>query len=446
MLHDVLTRLLATHMTQSAWRDLPHEVSRQVSRTFVNFLGCCVGGSQHEVVTKTASALNFRQPVERSGVTQLPVCPNTMLTALLYGLSSSVYAFDDTHAEAIVHASSPVGSAILALTREVSVPITGQNFLLAFGWGIEITCRLSKAISVAPARGDLGWQQSGLSGAVGAAAACSMLLGLDSTRSASAMGTAACLAAGLRVAHGTMTMHLLPAHAASIGVEAALLAQVDFSGPPNALEGRYGYLRLFAEIANPGALRDELGTRWELLSNTFKAYPCGTVIHPVIDACLALRAEYSPNVSAVSEVEIWVNETGAALADRVHPTSMTEAQVSLQYWAAAALLHGSAGIDQLAPAAIADAKMVALRAKCRVIPSGHLASDAASVTVTLDSGRKMSRSVEHGLGSVSRPLSNGELSLKFLAQCVPILGEEEGRKLLRKCWSLEEHVDMRAFC
>ena len=446
MLHAVLTRLVATHMTQSAWRELPHEVSRQVLRSFVNFLGCCVGGSQHEAVTKTAGALNFRQPVERSGVTRLPACPNTMLTALLYGLSSSVYAFDDTHAEAIVHASSPVGSAILALTREVPVPITGQDFLLAFGWGIEITCRLSKAISVAPARGDLGWQQSGLTGAVGAAAACSMLLGLDSTRSASAMGIAACLAAGLRVAHGTMTMHLLPAHAASIGVEAALLAQVDFSGPLNALEGRYGYLSLFAQMANPGALRDGLGTRWELLANTFKPYPCGAVIHPVIDACLALRAEHSPDVSTISEVEIGVSETAAALADRVHPTSMTEAQVSLQHWAAATLLHGSAGIDQLAPAAIADARMVALRAKCRVIHSRHLAADAASVSVTLDSGQKMSRSVEHGLGSVSRPLGDEELSLKFLAQCAPILGDEEGRKLLHECWSLEERVDMRGFC
>jgi 2-methylcitrate dehydratase PrpD len=439
---DNLTLHIADRIAKATWRDVPDDAARHILRSFVNFIGCGVGGAQHEAVERARQALSFGQSQEGSAILGLPTSQNTMLTALLTGISSSVYAFDDTHAQAIVHPSSPVGSAVLALAVHSPNRISGQELLLAFGLGIEIVCRLSKAISVPPARGDIGWQQSGITGAVGAAVACSKLLGLDAGHCASAMGIAASLAGGLRIAHGTMAMHLLPAHAASIGVEAALLAQADFTGPVNALEGRHGFLSLFAKEACGTALSEGLTERWELLANTFKPYPCGVVIHPVIDACLQIRSENTFDPAQIAEIELWVNEAAVALANRAHPRTLTEAQVSVQHWAAAALLDGKAGIAQGFPDVLFSPNIASLRSRCRVLVSPLIAPDAADVRVTFVDGSALTCSVGHCVGSLGRPLGDDEISQKFLSQCGAILGDDNARTLLRKCWSLPAMEDI----
>jgi hypothetical protein len=67
--------------------------------------------------------------------------------------------------------------------------------LAAFMLGIEAVCRLSKAISVAPANGDIAWSQTGVTCGVGAALAAARLLQLGPETARMAVG----IAAGRRV-------------------------------------------------------------------------------------------------------------------------------------------------------------------------------------------------------------------------------------------------------
>jgi 2-methylcitrate dehydratase PrpD len=252
----------------------------------------------------------------------------------------------------------------------------------------------------------------------------------------SGIGIAACLSSGLRAAHGTMTMHLVPAQAASLGVQAALLAQSGFTGPEDILEGRHGYLSIFAIAPHTPSLSMGLGTRFELLANTFKAYPCGIVIHPVIDACLSLRSTDATIAERIEILELFISEATARLADRPNPRNEFEAQVSVQHWAAAALLQGTAEIAQGRQSVIDNVKVRDLRVRCRLTVVPEMAVDAAAVRLVLRDGGEIDCRTAHCKGSLANPLSGDALEEKFMNQSVPVLGVDAARTLLERCRSI----------
>jgi 2-methylcitrate dehydratase PrpD len=134
-----------------------------------HIVGCALGGSHHDAVSKAWSALQPFAGGEQATLIGRSQRTDALTAAFINTLSSSINAFDDTHAEAIVHPSGPVMAAVLAVAE--MQPVTGAEALAAFVLGIETVCRLSKAISVAPANGDIAWSQTGVAGGIGAALA-----------------------------------------------------------------------------------------------------------------------------------------------------------------------------------------------------------------------------------------------------------------------------------
>jgi 2-methylcitrate dehydratase PrpD len=108
-------------------------------------------------------------------------------------------------------------------------------------------------------------------------------------------------------------------------------------------------------------LTDGLGTHWEILANTYKPFPCGIVIHPLIEAALEIAQELNTAAEAVARVEIIANPAAMALCYRRHPKDEMEGHVSLYHWVAAALARGKAGIPEGTDQAIADPAIRALR-------------------------------------------------------------------------------------
>lgn len=435
---DNLSRCLAKRITNYRWNKLPSAVREHAKWSFVNFLGCAIAGSDHDAVKRAGRALHVKALSGESVL--LGRLSRTMpdLAALLNCIAASVHAFDDTHADSIVHASSVVGSAVIAMSGSIPRPVSGQMLLEAFACGVELMCRLSKAISAPRAQIDRGWSQSGLTGSIGSAAACSKLMGASRDELLRSMGIAASLASGLRVAHGTMTMHLVPANAAHLGVQAASLSRQGFTGPVDGLEGRHGFLRLFCSNPEASWLIDDWDARFEIRSNMFKAYPCGIVIHPVIDACLRLHQQLRPAATAIKAVQIVVSPAAAKLADRMDPTNEFQAQVSLQHWASAVLLHGKAGIAEGLLKTVQDPTVRKLRTRCAVRPSDGLSVDAADVRVTLRDGSRRRCVIGHCKGSVANPLTKEELTLKFLEQASRVLGVRRASHVLMRLRGFDE--------
>lgn len=434
------TLALARYAVSVRAGDLPLAVEQMALRTFLNYLGCALGGARHESVETAVRALGQYSGPPAATAIGRGERYDILLASLVNSMSASVYSFDDTHAEAVVHPGGPVASALLALAE--TRPVSGAEFLLAFTLGAEVVCRVSKAISVAPARGVMGWVQTGIAAGIGAAVGVGKLLALDEQRLAWAIGIAACQAGGMRSLAHSMCFSFMAGQAAQSGLRAALLAEQGFTSSENALTSANGYTELYAEAANPAALTAGLGEHFEILSNTFKPYPCGVVIHPVIDACLEVGMKHAFDLRAIERIRIEVNSATLKLSDRQHPQDSFAGQASAQHWAAAALVDRAAGIAQSAPAKLRQPEIVALRDKIELAGDAALARDAAAVRITLASGEVLVQRVAHCRGAAERPMTDAELEQKFRDQAATALPAAEVEALVEACRTLSSQCDV----
>ena len=147
---------LAEWAVNLKYEQLPEEVVHAAVRTFYNWAGCAIGGSNHEAATITREALTpFMGPSTSTVVGHKgEVRVDAEHAALINGMASHVHDFDDTHLKTIIHPAGPVCSALLAYA-EWKPPVSGKDFILAMVAGIEVACSLGLAVN--PAHFDLGW-------------------------------------------------------------------------------------------------------------------------------------------------------------------------------------------------------------------------------------------------------------------------------------------------
>ncbi|MGZ5259133.1 MAG: MmgE/PrpD family protein, partial [Burkholderiales bacterium] len=189
-----ITRTLARFVVDHKSSDVPQPVRHEAARSFLNWVGCAVGASRHETVGCALAALaEFSGPAEATVLGRRDRL-DIMQAALMNGITSHTFDFDDTHLKTVIHPSGPVASAILALAERQ--PVSGEAFLHAFILGVEVECRIGN--SVYPQHYDVGWHITGTAGVFGAAAAAGKLLGLNEQQMVWALGIAATQSSGLR--------------------------------------------------------------------------------------------------------------------------------------------------------------------------------------------------------------------------------------------------------
>lgn len=439
---DALGRI-AHYVAAARPGDLPDDVRREACRSFVNILGCMLGGAHHEVIGLTDAVLSeFSGPPQATLVARGRRA-DVLHATLINCFGSSVNAFDDTHEAAVVHPSGPAAAAALAMSERVRV--AGPDFLVAFALGVETMCRLSKAVSVPPAKEILAWSQTGITAGVGAAVAAGKLLGLDAVRMRHALGIALSQAAGFRGMFGSMCSSLLTAHGAQTGIRAAIMAEKGFTSSEAALEGPYGYFDVFSREADAAALTHALGSRFEILRNTYKPYPCGVVIHPIIDACLDLRQARHFAPENITSVSVRVSQKALALTDRPGAQNNLQARVSLQHWVAIGLIRGTARLADLDTAsAVLDPAIVRFQQRIGTVADDAFGLDAAEVTVNMRDGGTLVSRIEHCVGSASRPMTDSDLERKFAGLAEPAIGATRTRRLIDMSWEVERLDDAGA--
>ena len=349
--------------------------------------------------------------------------------------------FDDTHLATVIHPTAPIAPALLALAEvhaSQGRPIAGAELIHAFALGVEVACRVGNAVS--PAHYDRGWHITGTCGVLGAAAACARLLGLDAERTGWALGNAATQAAGLVETLGFLAKSLNPANAARNGLLSALLAEAGLSGPPRPLEGQRGFLNVLADTADLARLTAGLGQSWELGRNALKPYPCGVVLHPVIDACLDLRSRHALEPAGIDRVVVCGHPLLQARADR-QVTTGREAQVCLSHTVAVAFLFGRAGVAEYTDACVnaPDVRALASRVVMQVDP--RVPVEAAGVTVTTSDGSSRAAYIPHARGSIARPLTDAELEAKLTDLARRNTPAIDTRRLIDCLWSLDRASD-----
>lgn len=393
--------------------DVPPEILHEAKRALMNFMATALAGCRDPGVMRCAEVY-----ADGAGAATCTVIGHTRRTdarhaAALNAISGNVFDFDDTHMPTIVHPTAPVAPPLWALAQTRG--LRGLDLLTAFVVGVEIECRL--ALAVSPEHYARGWHITSTSGVFGAGAAAAHALGLDAAQVAWAFGHASAQSSGLVETLGSMAKSVGVGNAAANGLLSARLAQAGVQGPAQPLEGPRGFLAVMGSGTGPERLEllaADLGRQWALQHNTYKPYPCGVVLNPVIEACLSLHDEAGVHLDQVARVTLRGHPLLRQRTDRCHPASGREAQVSAQHAVVASLGTGRAGLDEFSDARVRD--WADRRAACGLnfVDDAGMAVDAAQVTLHLRDGRELTRSVAHACGSLAAPLSDADLERKLI--------------------------------
>jgi 2-methylcitrate dehydratase PrpD len=429
---------LARFVATSRLADIPDSVQHEAERAILNWLGCAMGGASEPAVETALHALEpfFGQPqatfIGRGGQADI------LSVALVQGLASNILDFDDTHLETVIHPSVPLLSALFPLAEARGV--TGADFLHAYVLGVEVACRAGLAGTAAHCEG--GWHSTATCGVLGAAAACGKLLGLDERRMAWAIGIAATQASGLVEMLGSQSKSMNMGFAARNGLMAALLAEREFTSSERALEAPRGFLQVLGGSPDVAALTRDLGRTWELERNAYKPFPCGIVLHPIIDGCLQLRREHNLRPGDILRVRLRVNPLVQVLTGRREPKDGLEGKLSVFHSAAVALVDGAAGVRQYTDERVRNGRVVALRSRIEMTVDEQVAKDEAWVAVDLTNARSYERHVRCAIGSLDRPLTDDDLAEKFRELASDLLATSQTERLLGLAWNIRALGDV----
>jgi 2-methylcitrate dehydratase PrpD len=433
-----VTTILAKFVSGHASRGWSDAVEHEAHRTFYNWLGCAIGAARHEAADAALAAVATLEPAPQATVLGRTERIDMASAALVNGITSHTFDFDDTHLKTIIHPAGPVASAILALGEHQAA--SGREVIDALVLGIDVACRVGNAMY--PDHYDRGWHITGSTGMLGAAAGCARLLKLDEQQTTMALGIAASQPVGLREQFGTMTKPFHPGAAARAGLMSALLARHGFTASPRALEAPRGFMQVASDKRDWNEVTGELGKRFEISFNTYKPFACGIVIHPSIDACVQLRGQgVAPD--QVQTIELRVHPLVLELTGKKEPRDGLQGKFSVYHGCAAGLIYGRAGEEEFSDAVVNDPRVVALRDKVQAAVDDSIHEAAVDVTAVLVDGRRVHVRVDHAIGSLERPLSDAQLEDKFKALVVSQLGETKARDITVACWRLASLADVR---
>jgi len=369
--------------------------------------------------------------------------------ALCNGLSIHGYELDDLIASSIIHPAAAVIPAALAAGEAHEA--SGETVLLGIVAGYEAMHRLAVAMGVTPSR--QGFHVTSLTAPVAAAAAAAKVMELDIAQTTSAIGIAASAASGIKAfatGHGGgMTKRLHLGRGAEAGVRAAQLAKRSFSGPPYALDGKFGLLELFGrDTAAPERLTEGLGSTWAIEDIWFKVYPICGWIQSVVQILSDMREDRTYSAADIAAVRVGVSSYAAANNGNPAPVDTMGAQYSIPFCAALALLGNPQDPTEYGEARLNDPRMRELQSKVSIHVSDaaeavYPAKFAAEVELELASGDVMRMAVPDCRGTPADPCSDAELERKFLILAGKVLPEADARALVRLVARFDELPDIR---
>ncbi|WP_066635201.1 MmgE/PrpD family protein [Bordetella sp. H567] len=350
---------------------------------------------------------------------------------------TAIHGFDfDDHSRAKIHPGAVVLPVVLALGEREGVD--GATLLTAMAAGYETMNRVSQAAN--PGRTRMrGWHLTGTTGTFAAAAAASVILGLDASTTASALGLAGTQSAGLWAftADGGMSKRMHPGRSAQAGVAAALLAARGFAGPRFILEAEDGsFLFGMSDSPRPGMITQGLGSTWHTDATCFKPHACCGSNHACVDAALDLMREHRIAIDDIERIVAGIpSVVNTQTGFDYRADSVLNAQMSLRYNIAVALMDGQAYLEQFTPARIVEPRVVALSRRVDIeidadIDRAYPEIYGGRVTLIVRGGRSYARRVDYSLGMPENPMPHAEIERKYLSLAGASVGAESAARIL----------------
>ena len=417
-----ITVELARFVARTRAEDIPASVRVRALHHMLDAAGIAVAASRYDHAHRVLTAMRGLGGAGAVPVFGFPARLSPRDAAIVNGYLCHGLDYDDTHVAGIIHPTASILPAVLSTAAHTSA--SGKAMVTAFIVGVEAAARIASV-----AKGgfhQVGFHPTGMIGVFGCALAAGRLMGLNEKELAMAQGIALSMASGSLefVEDGAWNKRLHPGWAAQAGMTAAALAREGFVGVTKPYDGRFGlfnsYLGTHKDQADYGLATEGLGQTWELMQTAIKPYPACHFTHGCIDAALILR-KAGVEARQIRSIEVKVPEgvfktVCEPEANKLKPANSYDAQFSVQWLTAAALIRGKLGLAELEPAEITDPEIARLTQKVKYAAypdSPFPKAYSGEVTITLEDGRTVSHREHVNRGAADRPLSNGEIVAKF---------------------------------
>jgi 2-methylcitrate dehydratase PrpD len=340
--------------------------------------------------------------------------------ACVNAVSGHAYDFDDTSYTGIMHASVVVLPAALAMAEHSGAG--GKALLEAFIAGVEVEYAIAEWCTTHLYY--KGWWTSAVYGPLGAAAAASRMLGLDSLSTTNAMSIAVSQSSGMKVSIGSDAKPLGIGLATSIGTESALLAAAGLTGPNKVFEGKNGFLSLFNDDQHVAGTDLQLGDQWRLTDPgiLFKSYPVCSAAQAGAEVTAKLLEQHQLKASEIVDVVCEVPPLVAISLVYNDPESIRQAQFSMQYAIGCILAYGDIKLEHLTETVLADPELQLQMRKVSMLVPEYLANDdtvhqrcpeGAGVSITTRSQGLFNDFLDRPTGMPGNPVSTSTLVDKF---------------------------------
>jgi 2-methylcitrate dehydratase PrpD len=341
------------------------------------------------------------------------------------------------------HSGAVVVPAALAVAQAEGA--SGASIIAGVVGGYEVAARILAAAGGYRVHNRRGWHSTGTCGAFGAGAAAARVLGLDRAHAASAIAIAGSLAAGLWAfeADGAITKRLNAGRAADNGVTGAYLARRGLAGPMEVIEAPYG--GFLSTLAGDTSQLHEavagLRTEWQILDSGFKLHAACRGVHGLLDAVLELRAAEALDGDRITRVTVFGGQDALRRLGKPAPVTPLQAQLSIEYSVAVALLDGVAGPEQFDEERLHGRDVAAFLDRVALIEDAD-AAHLSTIEVTTSDGRSVRRSIGEARGGPSDPLSESDLVAKFHSLTGPWLPAEDRHRIVEFVLDLEAHASI----
>lgn len=330
------------------------------------------------------------------------------------------------------HPSDNIG-AVLAAAESADTSgsdSSGADFLTAVAVAYQVHTRLS---DVAPVRAK-GFDHT-VQGAYAVAAAVSKALGLSVEQTANAIAISGTANNALRVTRtGALSnwKGLAYPQVAKEGTFASLLARAGITGPAEVFEGNKGFKETIAGDFSIDWSKENLES---ILRTIIKKHNAEIHSQSSIDAAIDIRSQSGFDAQKIAAVRITTFQVafdiigGGEEGSKREIRTKEEADHSLLYMVAAALLDGEVQPATYAPERITRADVQDLLQKVTVTPdagySARFPDEMPSrVEVELTDGTVLTATTASYKGFFTNPLDWADALAKFNVLVTPFTGEE----------------------
>ena len=419
---------LAQRITALRYEDLPAEAVRWAKISLVDTLGCAFAGADEKgprIARKVLTGGRDSGPSLIWGTSQYAL---PLEAATINGTSAHALDYDDCNNALAGHPSAALLPAILALGEEIGA--SGRDVILAYVVGFETQGKIGHGVHMH--HYEKGWHPTATLGVFGATAASARLLGLSVEQTATALGIAVSLAAGVKANFGTMVKPLHAGQCSRNGLYAALLAKEGFTSSPEAFEHKQGFFEVFNGAGNYDAARvlENWASPLEILAPGvgLKQYPCCGSTHSAIDAMISLRQQHQLTPANVARIESVTHARALAHTNRPDPRDVSFAH-----------FEGDA---------YRDTPLRSLLQRIETRPHAHQPKGMdehfeCEMIVTTTSGQRYTTRVEQPLRGPQNLVPPDRLEAKFRDCAVKVLAPAAVSRVYDMLQSFETLTDVR---